>query len=144
MSLPYLPLYVADFEADTAHLTVEEDGAYNRLLRLCWRTPGCSIPDDEAWIRRRMRVDQETYERVVRPVLEEFFTRRKGRLHNARLTAEFERANATSKRRAEAGRKGGASRNGLKTKKNASSPAQARLKPSLSPAQASITRTRVI
>ena len=32
--LPYFPLYPTDFEADTSHLTLEEDGAYNRLLRL--------------------------------------------------------------------------------------------------------------
>ena len=32
--IPYLPLYVNDFEGDTAHLSLEEDGAYNRLIRL--------------------------------------------------------------------------------------------------------------
>ncbi|MCP5097247.1 MAG: YdaU family protein, partial [Chloroflexi bacterium] len=36
MSLPYFPMYPTDFEADTSHLTLEEDGAYNRLLRLMW------------------------------------------------------------------------------------------------------------
>lgn len=129
MGLPYLPLFIADFDADTAHLTIEEDGAYNRLLRICWRTPGCSIPNDDAWIRRQMRADGETYERVVRPILEEFFTLRKGRLHNARLTAEFKKANATSKRRATAGRKGGLAGKGPKTKGKTSSPAEAGLKP---------------
>jgi uncharacterized protein YdaU (DUF1376 family) len=53
MSLPYFPMYPSDFEAKTSHLTLLEDGAYNRLLRLCWMTPGCSIPADEAWIMRR-------------------------------------------------------------------------------------------
>ena len=67
MSLPYFPMYPSDFEAKTSHLTLEEDGAYNRLLRLCWMTPGASIPDDDAWIMRRMRVDQATFDRVVRP-----------------------------------------------------------------------------
>lgn len=86
MSLPYFNLYPSDFEAKTSHLTLEEDGAYNRLLRLCWMTPGCSLPDDDAWIMRRMRVDAETYERVVRVVLDEFFTRENGRVSNAMLT----------------------------------------------------------
>ena len=34
MRTPYFPLHVADYEAKTAHLTIEEDGAYMRLLRL--------------------------------------------------------------------------------------------------------------
>ena len=85
MSLPYFNLYPSDFEAKTSHLTLEEDGAYNRLLRLCWMTPGCSLPDDDAWIMRRMRVDAETYERVVRVVLDEFFTRSNGRVTNPRI-----------------------------------------------------------
>ena len=33
MALPYFPYYVDDYEADTAHLTIAEDGAYIRLLR---------------------------------------------------------------------------------------------------------------
>lgn len=50
MSLPYFPMFPTDFEAKTSHLTLAEDGAYNRLLRLMWMTPGCSLPDDDAWI----------------------------------------------------------------------------------------------
>ena len=73
--LPTLPLFVDDYEAATAHLTLEEDGAYMRLLRLCWRTPGCSIPDDHAWIRRRMRATEEQYETVIKPLIKEFFVR---------------------------------------------------------------------
>ena len=80
MSLPYFPMYPTDFEADTSHLTLAEDGAYNRLLRLMWMTPGCSLPDDDAWVKRRMRVNQETFDEVVLVVIDEFFIRKKGRL----------------------------------------------------------------
>lgn len=107
MSIPYMPLYVVDFEADTVHLSIEEDGAFNRLLRLCWRSPGCSIPDDPAWIKRQMRVDDETYERVVAPILAEFFKRRRGKLHSPRLTREFKKLEATFLKRSSAGQKGG-------------------------------------
>ena len=120
MSLPYFPMYPTDFEAKTSHLTLEEDGAYNRLLRLCWMSPCCSLPDDDAWIRRRMRVDQDTYDRVVKVVLEEFFTRSNGRLSNARLIEEFEKSNAAHQRRKSAGSKGGNAK-ALKTKEIASS-----------------------
>lgn len=106
MSLPYFPMYPKDFEADTSHLTLEEDGAYNRLLRLVWMSPGCSLPDDDAWIMRRMRVDADTYERVVRVVLDEFFTRKSGRVSNARIAREYATSNEAHSKRVSAGKKG--------------------------------------
>lgn len=114
MGLPYFPLYVDDYEADTPHLTLEEDGALSRLLRLCWRTPGCEIPADHKWIQRRLRVDEEVYERSVRPILEEFFKRRGSKFFNTRLSSEYERAHDAHARRVSAGRKGGQRRKSLK------------------------------
>ena len=105
--LPSMPLFIDDFEADTAHLTLEEDGVYNRLLRLCWRQSSCSIPDDPVWITRHMRVDEATFERVVAPILKEFFKRRKGRLYSPRQAREFKWVKNKSHRRREAGKKGG-------------------------------------
>lgn len=126
MSVPYIPLYVADYEADTAHLTLEEDGAYTRLLRLCWRTPGCSVPDDPKWIMRKMRVSADDYYRVIEPIIDEFFTRGMGRVFSARLQVEMERVESTHKARSIAGKKGnekrwskvGGKSNHLKTNKN--------------------------
>lgn len=91
MSVPYMPFYVSDFEADTAHLTIEEDGAYNRLLRLCWRTPGCSVPNDKEWIRRQMRVDPDTFDRLVKPLIKEFFKTSRGRVYQERQQFEYEK-----------------------------------------------------
>ena len=105
--LPSMPLYVDAFEADTAHLTLEEDGAYNRLLRLCWRSPECSVPDEREWIQRRLRVDAETYDRVVAPLLAEFFTRDQGRIWQKRQRQEYGYVTTVVERRREAGRKGG-------------------------------------
>lgn len=110
MTLPFFNLYVTDYEADTAHLTIEEDGAYMRLLRLCWRTPHCTIPSDPRWIMRQMRCDQETFDRVVRPILDEFFKRNKSRYWSPRLLAEYKRANEAHQRRVAAGKKGGTAR----------------------------------
>ncbi|MCP4206695.1 MAG: YdaU family protein [Shimia sp.] len=107
MSLPYFPLFPTDFEAKTSHLTLEEDGAYNRLLRLMWMTPGCSLPDDDAWIMRRMRCDQDTFDRVVSGIIDEFCKREKGRVSNARLSRVFDESNAAHKRRVSAGARGG-------------------------------------
>jgi uncharacterized protein YdaU (DUF1376 family) len=104
---PYFPMYPADFEAKTSHLTLAEDGAYNRLLRLCWMTPGCSIPDDDAWIARRMRVSSADFANVVRPLIAEFFRREKGRVVSPRLREEWEKVSETYAKRSEAGKKGG-------------------------------------
>lgn len=103
----YLPLYVDDYEAATAHLTIEEDGAYMRLLRLCWRQADGTIPDDDEWIMRRLRVDAATFERAVRPVLAEFFQRRRKRVFQKRLSAELERVRVLKSVRKSSGSKGG-------------------------------------
>jgi len=128
MSIPWFPLHVTAYEADTTHLTMEEDGAYNRLLRLCWRTPGCSIPDDREWIKRRLRVDDETYDRAVVPVLAEYFEIAEARLFNKRLSAEFERISETTEKRVEAGKKGGRKTKPLETNGISESRAKAGLK----------------
>lgn len=107
MSHPYLPLYVDDYEAATAHLTAAEDGVYSRLLRLCWRTPGCSLPNDHGWIARKIRVSAKDYDTVARPVIEEFFKLSRGRLVQKRLKAEYDDISRKKSARVKAGKKGG-------------------------------------
>ena len=107
MSLPYFPMFPTDFEAKTSHLTLAEDGAYNRLLRLMWMTPGCSLPDDDAWIMRRMRVDRDTFEGIVRGVISEFCERSNGRVSNARLVRIFRENSEAHEKRVNAGSRGG-------------------------------------
>ena len=127
MSLAYFPLYPDDFEADTAHLTLCEDGAFNRLLRLCWRTPGCSVPSDRAWVYRRMRAHNEADQKVVETVIAEFFKDDGERLSNARLSKEWAAANEAHTRRKSAGAKGGKAK-ALKTNETAPSNATPMLK----------------
>jgi len=103
MQFPYLPLWVGDYEVDTSHLTLAQDGAYTRLLRLCWRSPNCSIPDDPDWIRTRMRVDMKTYVEVVDPILREFFHRRHNRWMQKRLTQEWLRVSEQFQKKSHAG-----------------------------------------
>lgn len=84
---PFIPLYVDDYDAATAHLTEAQDGIYGRLLRLCWRTPGCSLPNDEAWIAREVRGRR----RMVGEMLAEFFVLRRGRWRSPVLEGWVER-----------------------------------------------------
>ncbi len=127
MSLPFFPMYPDDFEADTPHLTLVEDGAYNRLLRLCWRSPDCMVPADEAWLMRQLRARTEDEKAAVRAVIEEFFTEEKGRIFSDRLRKEWIAAREAYERRANAGSKGGKSKS-LKTNNSRRSNAKAMLK----------------
>lgn len=105
--LPVLPLWVTKYEGNTAHLSMEEDGAYMRLLRLCWRTPGCTIPSDPSWIMRHMRADEAGYQRAIKPILDEFFVLSQGRWQNQKLLEVYHETDAKTKRRQVAGQKGG-------------------------------------
>ena len=127
MSLPYFPMYPSDYEAKTSHLTIAEDGAYFRLLRLCWMTAGCSLPDDEAWIMRRARAFSDDEKQAIRTILDEFFTLKNGRWINERLTTEFKEAASKHLKRKKAGRKGGSVKS-LKSNDKEPSNAKAMLK----------------
>jgi uncharacterized protein YdaU (DUF1376 family) len=116
MSLPYFRLYPTDYEAKTAHLNLLEDGAYFRLLRLCWMTPRCSLPDDEAWIMRRVRAHTDEEKEAVRFVLSEYFRRENQRVYSNRLMQEFEHAQSRHDAARENGMKGGRKTKALKTK----------------------------
>lgn len=121
MSLPYFRMYPTDYEAKTAHLSMIEDGAYNRLLRLCWSQPDCSLPDDEEWIMRRMRARTDEEREAVRTVLTEYFSRENQRVFNKRLTEEYGHASERHKVASENGKKGGRPANTLKNNETAES-----------------------
>lgn len=115
MSLPYLPLFVDDYEADTAHLSLLEDGIYSRLLRLCWRSPKCQMPNDHEWIARKVRAFTKADREALTSVLDEFFTVRRGVIFSKRLSAERERISTSIRKRKKAGKSGGVAK-ALKTK----------------------------
>lgn len=66
---PYLPLFTDAFLASTDHLSDAETGLYLRLLMLMWRSPECRIPDDDAWLCRRLRLTDAI---AVRSLCKEF------------------------------------------------------------------------
>ena len=121
---PYIPFYVDDYDAHTAHLSPAEDGVYMRLLRLCWRTPGCSLPNDPVWIARKIRLTAEQFEEIAKPVLEEFFTLSRGRFVQKRLKAEYDDISRKKIARQKAGKIGGSAK-ARKTKEKVSSNAMA-------------------
>lgn len=68
-ALPYMQLYIADYLADTMHLSAEEHGAYLLLMFNYWQT-GKRIPKN-----RLAKIARLTNERWadVEPSLQEFF-----------------------------------------------------------------------
>lgn len=56
----WMPLYVADYLADTVHLSTEEHGAYLLLLMYAW-TNGGELPGQDDRLRRITRMDSEAW-----------------------------------------------------------------------------------
>jgi uncharacterized protein YdaU (DUF1376 family) len=101
MSLPWMPLYIPDYLADTAHLRADEHGAYLLLIMHYWMNGG--LPDDERQLARIVRMNAREWRRV-RPVVAPFFY--DGWRH-ARIEDELQRVRRTREARAAAGRSGG-------------------------------------
>lgn len=124
MSLPYFAMYPTDFDADTGHLSMAEDGAYNRLLRLSWRCPEAKLPDDLDWICRKARAVTDADRAVVQSILAEFFQRKGGKIFSARLHQEWVKAHEGHNRRVLSGKAGGEAK-ARKAKENSPSNATA-------------------
>jgi len=120
MSLAYFPMFPTDFDADTGHLTLAEDGAYNRLLRLSWKCPEAKLPDDLDWICRKARATTQEDRALIEAMIVEFFTRRGGKVFSQRLHKEWVQANEAHTKRVSAGKNGGRAK-ALKNNENNSS-----------------------
>lgn len=116
MSRPWMPLYVADYLADTAHLSAAESGAYLHLIMHYWANGG--LPVDDKKLARIAKMTAGEWDEA-RETIAEFFA--DGWKHG-RIEKELAEANASYERRANAGRKGGlASRKPEQPESNASS-----------------------
>lgn len=60
MSRPWMPLYVGDYIADTAHLTAAESGAYLHLIMHYWMKGG--LPDDDRLLSRIAKMTPEQWQ----------------------------------------------------------------------------------
>lgn len=90
-ALPYMQLYVADYLADTMHLTTEEHGAYLLLIFNYWQT-GKPIPVSR--LARIARLSNERWTDVERS-LNEFFNERSGEWVHDRIERDLEAVHAT-------------------------------------------------
>lgn len=70
-ALPYMQFYVADYLADTMHLSTEEHGAYMLLIMNYWRR-GKALDGRNGRLASVVRMSSERWE-SVEPTLREFF-----------------------------------------------------------------------
>lgn len=91
--LPFLPLYVDDwFSSPTIQsFTLEQEGAYGRLLKWAWKLPNCSLPKDEVTLATYSRLGTR-WRKVGRPILAACFVEQDGRWVNLRLHIEWVKA----------------------------------------------------
>ena len=112
MKLPYMPLWIAEYKADTAHLDATEHGAYLLLIMHYWLTGG--LPDNDTHLARIACCTPESW-RQMRPTIEAFFE--PGWVHE-RVEKELADARAKYENLAEAGRKGGNATAALKRRRS--------------------------
>lgn len=71
MNRPWMPLYVADYLADTAHLNAAQSGAYLHLIMHYWMNGG--LPDDNRQLSLIARMTTAEW-RKARPIIQQFFS----------------------------------------------------------------------
>lgn len=84
---PYMPLYIADYHADTTHLSRGEHGAYLLLLMAMWRAGG-RLPYNDTKLGLLAKCTPDEWA-DIRPAIMEFFKRRGGHLTHKRVTSEI-------------------------------------------------------
>lgn len=104
-ALPYMRLYIADYLADTAHLSAAQHGAYLLLIMNYWQT-GRALPADDSKLARIARMTPKEWAEHG-PMLAEFFHDIDGAWHHKRIDHELDavRAKSDSARNARAQRK---------------------------------------
>lgn len=97
----WMPLYIADYRADTSRLTTEQHGAYLLILMDYWRN---GPPPDDDEVLAQITLLPIARWRKHRPKLAQFFTIKNGVMRQKRADAEMIRAQAMNRQRSEAGK----------------------------------------
>lgn len=104
-AIPYMPLYVADYLADAAHLTTEEHGAYMLLIMTYWQR-GKPLPADPCRLANIARMTNERWTDVQR-TLSEFFVIGDGVWAHKRIESELSKFRDKSDKAKAAGKASG-------------------------------------
>jgi len=85
----WMPLYIADYLADTSRLTTEQHGAYLLLLMDYWRNG--ALPDNDATLAQITRMSPDAWSNA-RSILQAFFKQCNGMWVHERVEAELAKA----------------------------------------------------
>lgn len=118
----FMPLYIGDYLADTAHLTTEEHGAYMLLLMHYWRAGG-PITSDDAQLARVTRCTVKEWGKI-KPTVLAFFNLEGERLVHGRVEHELKRAAEQYQAKVERAKAGAAKRWGKQSSGKPEAPAQ--------------------
>lgn len=105
MRLDWYPFFVLDYRRDTYHLSLEEDGAYRRLIDEYMVTRE-ALPNDDAALARIVGLPKADWDRLAHKV-RRFFRVRNDRLVHKRCELELRAQNARHNRYRERAQKGG-------------------------------------
>ena len=101
-ALPYMQLYVADYLADTAHLTIEEHGAYLMLIMNYWQR-GKPLNNVNGRLATVLRVSNDRWI-SLETTLAEFFQIEGDIWHHDRIDRELANVNRQQTQRVKAGK----------------------------------------
>lgn len=93
-ALPYMPLFVADYLADTRHLTAAQHGAYLLLIFNYWQT-GKPLPNDDGKLARIACMSKRDWAHNRDAILE-FFSMQENLLVHSRIAHELSRVESKS------------------------------------------------
>ena len=87
---PAMPLFTDAYLGDTMHLSLEEHGAYLKLLMIIWRNNGQPVEDDDKRIARMLGVSVPKWRSKLRPAIAPFFDLSEGTFRQKRLEKEWQ------------------------------------------------------
>jgi uncharacterized protein YdaU (DUF1376 family) len=93
-ALPYMPLFVADFKADTAHLTLAQKGAYLELIMNYWQT-GKALNNKDDRLAGILGMKKSSFQNQ-KEILQEFFRIEGDFWFHGRIEAELEKVHSKS------------------------------------------------
>ena len=113
LQMYYYPHHIGDYRSGTMHLSNEEDLAYRRLLEMYYDTEQ-PIPLETQWVARRLRVDTQALESV----LKDFFVMTDDGWKNAKCDIVIREYHEMAEKNRRNGMKGGRPRSSNHAGKN--------------------------